>query len=310
MSVDITSILKYYGEITLCVDLMYVNKVSLLVMLSWNIKFGTMEVAEAEQPGIPSNQGGDDDEADFQEIQGVDEEVIEPETPGVGTVEENEEDKDEEDQPTEDMATGQPLPAPPQGNDGAEERYNLHNNRNCNYGHRYAREEFIIDSVAMATHGMSEVLETPQMSLKAGLQTFGSDGVRAVEKEMCQLYDQGVMMPVHKKCLTPEQRKEALAYLMFLKRKHCGKIKRCRCADGQKQRTYIATEESTAPTVSMEAVFLTAVINALESWEVAVLDVPGAFMQADINELVHVRFTGEMVSMLLQIDNEMYKTML
>ena len=48
MSVDMTSILKHYGEITLCVDLMYVNKVPLLVALSQNIKFGTME-AVADQ---------------------------------------------------------------------------------------------------------------------------------------------------------------------------------------------------------------------------------------------------------------------
>ena len=43
MPVDITSILKYYGEVTLCVDLMYVNKVPLLVTLSRNIKCGTVE---------------------------------------------------------------------------------------------------------------------------------------------------------------------------------------------------------------------------------------------------------------------------
>ena len=77
--------------------------------------------------------------------------------------------------------------------------------------------------------------------------------------------------------------------------------------DGRKQRAYIAKEESTAPTVSTEAVFLAAVIDALEGREVVVLDVPGAFVQADIDELVHVRFTGEMVNMLLQIDSEMYK---
>ena len=47
-------------------------------------------------------------------------------------------------------------------------------------------------------------------------------------------------------------------------------------------------------------------IDALENRDVAVLDVPGAFMQADIDELVHVRFTGEMVRMLLQIDEQMY----
>ena len=48
VSVDTTSILEHYGEITLCVDLMYVNKVPLLVTLSCNIKFGTME-AVADQ---------------------------------------------------------------------------------------------------------------------------------------------------------------------------------------------------------------------------------------------------------------------
>ena len=115
------------------------------------------------------------------------------------------------------------------------------------------------------------------------------------------------MAPVHKKCLTSEQRKEALAYLMFLKRKRCGKVKGHGCAGGRKQGAYISREDSTAPTVSMEAVFLIAVIDALEGREVAVFDVTGAFMQADIDELVHVRFMGEMVSMLLQIDDEMYK---
>ena len=48
VSVDTTSILEHYGEITLCVDLMYVNRVPLLVTLSRNIKFGTME-AVADQ---------------------------------------------------------------------------------------------------------------------------------------------------------------------------------------------------------------------------------------------------------------------
>ena len=57
----------------------------------------------------------------------------------------------------------------------------------------------------MTTHGASEVLETPQMSLKAGLRTFGNDGVKAVEKEMRQLHDRGVMIPVQKESLTFEQ---------------------------------------------------------------------------------------------------------
>ena len=37
-----------------------------------------------------------------------------------------------------------------------------------------------------------------------------------------------------------------------------------------------------------------------------IMDVPGAFMQADQDDLVHVWFTGAMVDKLLEIDEEMY----
>ena len=93
---------------------------------------------------------------------------------------------------------------------------------------------------------------------------------------------------------------------MFIKRKRCGTVKGRGCADGRKQRAYTDKEEATSPTIATEAVFLTAVIAALEGRDVAVVDVPGAFMQTDLDELVHVRFTGTMVDMLLEIDYEMY----
>ena len=47
-------------------------------------------------------------------------------------------------------------------------------------------------------------------------------------------------------------------------------------------------------------------MDALEGRDVAIIDIPGVFMQADIDELVHVRFTGHMVDLLLEIDPEMY----
>ena len=52
--------------------------------------------------------------------------------------------------------------------------------------------------------------------------------------------------------------------------------------------------------------FITLVIDALEHRRVAILDVPGAFMQADMDEQVHVRLTGVMVEQLLEIDHDMY----
>ena len=52
--------------------------------------------------------------------------------------------------------------------------------------------------------------------------------------------------------------------------------------------------------------FLTAVVDAWENRKVAVLDVLGAFMQVDMDELVHVWFEGEMVDKLLEIDEDLY----
>ena len=87
------------------------------------------QLVEAGQPGDLANQGdadNEDDEDDLLEIQGVDEETTDPETPGVG---ENGEDKEEEE------AIDQPPPVPPQRNDRGNGRYNLRNTRGRDYDH-------------------------------------------------------------------------------------------------------------------------------------------------------------------------------
>jgi hypothetical protein len=155
-------------------------------------------------------------------------------------------------------------------------------------------------------HG--ESLATAQMSMNKGLKLFGNAGIEAVRSEMVQLHNRKVMKPVHSRELIPEERQEALAYLMFLKRKRCGKVKGRGCADGRKQRRYTDRADAASPTVATEAVFLTAVIDALENRDVAVIDIPGAFMQVDLDdETIHVRLTGKMVELLLEIDHKMYE---
>ena len=52
--------------------------------------------------------------------------------------------------------------------------------------------------------------------------------------------------------------------------------------------------------------FLTAVVDAWENCNVVIMDVPGFFMLADKDDPVHVRFYGEMVDKLLEIDHDMY----
>ena len=164
-------------------------------------------------------------------------------TPGAGDNEENEDDDGVDD----------PHGVLPKATENTVSSYSLRSRRGRSYNYHYAGEDFVVGDdtgITLALKGEDEVLETPQMSLKAGLQTFGDDGIKAVEKEMRQLYDRDVMKPVYKHSLMPKQWKEALAYLMFLKCKCCGKIKGRGCADGRKQRAYITKEESTAPTHS------------------------------------------------------------
>ena len=73
---------------------------------------------------------------------------------------------------------------------------------------------------------------------------------------------------------------------MFLKRKRCGKIKARGCADGRKQRIYTSKEEASSPTVSLESVLLSCVIDAQEG--------------RDMDELVYVRINGQMAEELLK----------
>ena len=126
----------------------------------------------------------------------------------------------------------------------------------------------------------------------------------AVKAELQQLHDLKVMAA---KPLTAIQKREALGYLMFLKRKRSGKIKARGCADGRPQRAYIPQEDARAPTISTEAMFMTAVIDAMENRTVAVVDIPGAFMQADMDPGVYMCIDGAMAELLMEIDHDMYQ---
>ena len=73
---------------------------------------------------------------------------------------------------------------------------------------------------------------------------------------------------------------------MFLKEKQDGSIKGCGVADGRNQREKIKPQDATSPTVLTEAVMLTATIYALEGRGVAVVDIPEAYLSADMDNEV------------------------
>ena len=66
--------------------------------------------------------------------------------------------------------------------------------------------------------------------------------------------------------------------------------------------------EISSPTVSIEALFLTCIIDAKEGRDVATADLPGFFLQtpADENEDLVLRLDKHMARALLRIDPDKY----
>jgi len=111
--------------------------------------------------------------------------------------------------------------------------YNLRERKCRDYSHLFANAEQKPDEITKPDEiagsfgecSDPDAMETPQMNMQQGIRVFGKKGIEAVKKEMLQLYEWKVMLVKDPWELTYEQKKEALAYLMFLKRKCCCKIK-------------------------------------------------------------------------------------
>ena len=80
---------------------------------------------------------------------------------------------------------------------------------------------------------------------------------------------------------------------MFLTEKCDGSIKASACADGQKQQEYTEKTEMASPTAMMESIFITTEIDAKEQWDVAIMDLPGAFIHVENDETVVMFMKGK-----------------
>ena len=79
------------------------------------------------------------------------------------------------------------------------------------------------------------------------------------------------------KDLTWDIRKQALGYLVFLKRKQSEKMKGRGYDNGRHQQKYITKEESSSPTMSLYALMSSCVMDALDGRKLITVDIPGAY---------------------------------
>ena len=81
-------------------------------------------------------------------------------------------------------------------------------------------------------------------------------------------------------------------------------------AGGNKQRGYISKEDASSPTVTSESVLLSCIIDAEEGRDVAVNDIPNAFIQTrveDEKDMAIIKIRGILVDILVDLEPDVYR---
>jgi hypothetical protein len=143
-----------------------------------------------------------------------------------------------------------------------------------------------------------------QMTAKAGTKKHGQVAIDALCKEFLQLHDLGVFEGQHTAALTKDERRAALRAINLIKEKRCGLIKGRTVADGRKQRSLHAKEETASPTVSTDALMLSTMIDACKERDVATADVAGACLHADQEDFTLIKLEGASVDVMCDVCEE------
>ena len=163
-----------------------------------------------------------------------------------------------------------------------------------------------------ANYLFAQVTEHAQMSAKAGIKKFGDRAVAAMLNEYKQLNEGPVPGKPVFGCIDPntitwDEKRRALEAVNLIKKKRCGRIKGRTCADGSKQKRYLKHGESiSSPTVSLEAIVGTLLIDAREGRDVAIFDIPGAYLQAEMpkEKKLLMKFRDEFVDIMCEVNPE------
>jgi hypothetical protein len=143
-------------------------------------------------------------------------------------------------------------------------------------------------------------------NLKPGLRKFGEQGARVAVSELTQLHvmDKCVVMNLYS--LTKEDKSKELSLLLFLKEKHCGKVKGQACINGVPHGAYIPKEDAALPTVSTELMFITSAVAASKKRHVRCYDIPSAFVNTDVDKNMLMVLKEELAEMMVHIAPQIY----
>ena len=173
-------------------------------------------------------------------------------------------------------------------------------------------------NTAPTTHDVDEVMKrhreemgksnTANISVKEAFRTRGHEAKKVIVSELRQMIDKRVWAPVIGGKLTAMQRASTIRSSMFLKQKNNpdGSFLnlKARLVAGGDQQDKGLYEDLSSPTVSTSAVFTLLAVAAHEKRRVAVVDISGAYLNADmtLDVPVHMRLDRTMSDIIIDID--------
>ena len=149
-----------------------------------------------------------------------------------------------------------------------------------------------------------------QLSRKAGLKIWVTKGYQAVSNELSQIHLRDTFRPIYPTTLSNYDYDKVLESHLFLKQKRDQKIKGQMVNGGNKKRDHIDKTDATSPTADLEYVLLTATINAKEGRDVAIVDIPNAFVTTRIekkDDIATIRLRGKLAELMVATTPEIYK---
>jgi hypothetical protein len=153
------------------------------------------------------------------------------------------------------------------------------------------------------------------ISVNEALRTRGKDAETVIQKELGQMIEKKVWTPVDIRGLSHDEKARIIRSSMFLKEKFLAsgefeKLK-ARLVAGGDQQDKTLYDDLSAPTVGTSCVFTLLCIAAHEGRKVTVVDISGAYLNADMNTglTVHMRLDKNMTGMMVKLSPQYAKYM-
>ena len=148
-----------------------------------------------------------------------------------------------------------------------------------------------------------------QMTARQGIAKYGREAEQKLMAEFMQLLEYKTFHGRKANELTKEQKRRAANMINIIEEKlnrgHTPEnpvIRGRSVYNGRRQRGLYTKEQTASPTVSLDAFFITSLIDALERRDVAITDIKGAYLNAKMIHEVFMKIVGKEVDMFCELD--------